>query len=920
MQTVASLAERLDMTAEEAVEKLRYMLIEVDGVESIIDDEQCDILIDCDDDPSVAERIRKEKLAAIEKKKKLDAKRAENLKKAAAKRKAKPAAKKKAAPGKAADAPSAEGESAPAAPMAELLPPAEPVAVPEEEPAAPVAELLPPKPAAPKPAVVEPAPEPEPEPEEPPKPSLTIGSAIEHDAHTVEVVRADGSQVDPSSIEEIEDPPAPVEDDEEEDVSAALTHVVGLEDEDERRRQKEGARPAVKPDPAVVAAVKRKALERQRQQLMEKERVEGTAGPSKTAKKKQRRLEKVKQTEELRRTAMANVKEMAAGGPSKKRRRRRDRDVEGDDAMESALPSFIEIEDTITVEQLANEIDVPVNELILELMDHDLMATKNQALGIDLVRAICEPKGIEVRSLIPEEEEIMAEEPDDPADLVVRPPVVTVMGHVDHGKTSLLDYIRSSDVAAGEAGGITQHIAAYEVTRPQGRIVFLDTPGHEAFTAMRARGAQATDVVVLVVAADDGVMPQTIEAIDHAKAAEVPIVVAVNKCDKEGAEPERIRQELTRFDLVDEAWGGKTIMRNVSAITGDGIDDLMEMLVLESELLELKANPKKSARGVVVESEVSQQQGSTATILVQNGTLRVGDSFLCGTTSGRVRTMINSRGKALTEAPPATPVVVTGFETLPEAGDQFIVVADERMARNIAAKRAGVLKAKQSGGMRQLTLEDLQARLASGEANELNVVLKADVQGSVDVLSSSLQKLGNEEVRVKVVRAAAGGVNEGDVLLASASEAIIIGFNVVANPRAAKLAEQEGIEIRTYRVIYEAIQEVQKALEGMLEAEKRQVITGHAEVRRIFKSSAVGTIAGCSVRDGEMTRNSKARLLRDEVVVYEGSISSLKREREDARTVATGFECGITLENFDDVKEGDVIETFRIEEVARTLV
>ena len=912
MQTVARLAERLDMTAEEAVEKLRYMLFEVEGVETEIDDEQCDMLIDCDDDPAVADRIRSEKLAEIDKKEKLAKKRVENLKKATAKRKATAAAKKKpAAKKKAASEPDAEEAEAPAAPIAELLPPAEPVV---EAPPAPIAELLPPKPVV-APVVEKPKKEPKKEPE---KPAFTIGSAIEHDEHAVEVVRADGSQVDATEIDTIEEPPE-VEEEEIVEVSPALSEALSAEEEEERRRQKDAARPTVKPDPAVVAAVKRKALERQRQQLQEKERTEGSSGPSKTAKKKQRRLEKVKQDEELRKSAKATVKEMASGAPVKKRRRRRDRDVEGEDGIEEGFPSWIEIEDTITVEQLAVEIDMPVNEIILELMDHDLMATKNQSLSIDLVRALCEPKGIEVRSAIPEEEEFLAEEPDDPADLVSRPPVITVMGHVDHGKTSLLDYIRSSDVAAGEAGGITQHIAAYDVTRPQGRIVFLDTPGHEAFTAMRARGAQATDVVVLVVAADDGVMPQTIEAIDHAKAAEVPIVVAINKCDKDNAEPERIRQELTRFDLVDEAWGGTTIMRNISATNGDGIDDLMEMLVLESELLELKANPKKRARGVVVESEVSMQQGSTATILVQNGTLRVGDVFLCGNTTCRVRSMNDSRGKSVQEAGPATPVVVTGFEALPEAGDQFAVVTDERAARNIASRRAAHQRAKQSGGMRQLTLEDLQAKLASGETNELNVIIKADVQGSVDVLSSSLQKLGNEEVRVKVIRAAAGGVNEGDVILASASEAIIIGFNVVANPRAGKLAEQEGIDIRTYRVIYEAIEEIRKALEGMLESEKKQVVTGHAEVRRIFKSSAIGTIAGCSVRDGEMTRNSKARLLRDEVVVYEGTISSLKRERDDAKTVATGFECGITLENYDDVKEGDVIETFRIEEVARTL-
>jgi translation initiation factor IF-2 len=436
---------------------------------------------------------------------------------------------------------------------------------------------------------------------------------------------------------------------------------------------------------------------------------------------------------------------------------------------------------------------------------------------------------------------------------------------------------------------------------------------------MRARGAQSTDVVVLVVAADDGVMPQTREAIDHARAAEVPIVVAINKCDKPDAQPDRIRQELSQLDLLCEEWGGKTIMKEVSAKTGQGVDELMEHLALETEMLELRANPDKAARGVVVESEISRGQGPVAWVLVQEGTLRQGDVYLAGKAFGRVRAMLNYRGEMIEEAGPATPVVVTGFSEPPDAGDPFIAMQDERIARGIATKRADLARHRQDRAMRRVTLEDFHDRLQAGEKHELNVVIKADVQGSVDVFGSSLSKIGNEEVSVRVVHAGVGSINESDVLLASASDAVIIGFHVTANARVQKMAEQEGVEVRTYRVIYEAIEDVRQALEGLLEPETREVVTGHAEVRQLFRSSAVGTIAGSYVTDGQIERNSRVRVVRDGTVVHEGRIGSLRRGKEDARSLQSGFECGITLDNFDDVKEGDVLEAFRMESVAKTL-
>lgn len=943
MQTVSSLAERLDMTAEEAVEKLRYMLFDVDGVESVISDEECDLLIDVDDDDSVAEEVREKKLQEQEKAKKRNERLRNAAKKAAAKRKEKAAAKKKspakkkkaAAKPKAEILPEEEGEkkeeaAEEPAPAAEILPGEDAAAV-AEQPVleeAPAAEILPSEEEAPKEEVEE-------KPDEPPKPSITIGRAIERDKGGVQVVRADGRAVEAPEAEIIEEESAEPATEEEDEDDSLVAEAERREEEELRRQSRH--KPQVTPDPAVVAEVKRKALERMQEKMKRKQQRAGAAAPEgvhpsapakvparpgrtgKTARKRQKKAERARQEEDRRREAAAAVREIQAGGAGKKRRKKRDRDEIGD-GLDAAYvsPTVIEVDESISVEDLAQQIDVETNELILDLMDLNVLANKNQMLDIGLVRQVAEPRGFEVRSAIPEEEEVLQEEPDNPEDLKHRAPVITVMGHVDHGKTTLLDRIRSANVAEGEVGGITQHIAAYEAMVGDGRVVFLDTPGHEAFTQMRARGAQCTDVVVLVVAADDGIMPQTVEAIDHAKAAEVPIVVAVNKCDKPDAQPDRIRQELTRFDLLSEEWGGKTIVKDISAKSGEGVDELMELLALEAELLELKANPNKPARGVVVESEISRGQGPVAWVLVQSGTLKIGDIYVAGKAHGRVRAMMNSRGENLDTAGPSTPVLVMGFSEPPDAGDHFAVVPDERVARAISAKRSDIEKQK-SGQVKHITLEDFHERMKAGERAELNVLLKADVQGSVDVLSSSLGKLGNEEVSVSIVHSGVGGINESDVLLASASDAVVIGFHVTANPRAQKLAEQEGVDIHTYQVIYEAIDEVRKALEGMLKPESREVVTGHAEIRQVFRSSAIGNIAGCYVLDGEINRGGRIRVVRNDVIAYDGAIGTLRRAKDDVRDVQTGFECGIKIENYDDIQEGDILEGYRIESVAKTL-
>ncbi len=580
----------------------------------------------------------------------------------------------------------------------------------------------------------------------------------------------------------------------------------------------------------------------------------------------------------------------------------------------------ITVDGVMTVDELAKALKMKAGALILELMQMDIMATKNQPLDVGVIEKIAEKYGYDVQEAASLEDLVEEEEEEEvPENLKPRAPVVTVMGHVDHGKTALLDAIRKTNVMEEEAGGITQHIGAYDVALDSGHVVFLDTPGHEAFTAMRAHGANVTDVVVLVVAADDGVMPQTVEAVNHARAANVPIVVAINKIDKPEANINQVKQQLANLDLLPEDWGGKTITVTVSAKTKEGLTNLLEMLLLEAELLELSANPDKPARGIVLEAKLDRGRGPVATVLVQSGTLRVGDSFVAGKQYGRVRAMLDDKGRNLTEAGPSVPVEVLGFAGVPQAGDPFVTMKDEKKARQIADSRSLKQRQKEMMQQRRVTLEDLYEQIQAGEIRELNIVLKGDVQGSVTALQDSLLKLPTDNVKLNVIHSGVGAINESDVILASASNALLIGFNVRPDAKAGDLAEKEGVDYRLYRVIYDVIDDVRAAMEGLLEPERKEVFLGRAEVVQTFKVSSIGTVAGCRVADGEIVANQRVRLVRDGIVVYDGKIASLKRYKEFAQKAPAGTECGIGLENFNDVKVGDVIECYRIEEIARTL-
>ena len=576
--------------------------------------------------------------------------------------------------------------------------------------------------------------------------------------------------------------------------------------------------------------------------------------------------------------------------------------------------------ETITVRDLTERIGKPAGEIIKKLMLLGIMATINQELDFDTASLVASEFGVTLEMKLDKtaEDALSAENVEDSEEeLVTRPPVVTIMGHVDHGKTSLLDYIRKAKVAAGEAGGITQHIGAYIAKVGDRQITFLDTPGHEAFTAMRARGTQATDIAILVVAADDGVMPQTIESINHAKAAKCPIIVAINKIDKPGADPDAVKQELTRYELVPEEWGGDTIMVNVSAKTGEGIDDLLENVLLLADMLELKANPNRKARGVIIEAKLDHSRGAVATALVQNGTLHVGDMVVAGNAYGRIRAMVSSRGERVKHATPSTPVEIIGFGGVPEAGDEFMAVADEKLARQVVEERAAKARASMVKNSSASTLEDLYSKLEQGEVKDLNIIIKADVQGSVEAVRQSLEKLSNAEVRVRTIHSGVGAITENDVMLAGIDGAIIIGFNVRPDAKAREAANRDGIDIRYYRVIYQAIEDMEKAMKGLLSPEFRENVIGHAEVRNVFKITGVGIVAGSYVTDGKLQRNAQVRLLRDNVVVYEGKLSSLQRFKDAVKEVADGYECGVCLENYTDIKEGDVIECFVMEEIPR---
>jgi len=578
----------------------------------------------------------------------------------------------------------------------------------------------------------------------------------------------------------------------------------------------------------------------------------------------------------------------------------------------------IKIDESITVSGLASKMNVRPAELIKKMMMSGILLTINQRVATDVASVVAGEFGYDVE-VVPLYGAVEEEVEDDKSKLIHRAPIVTIMGHVDHGKTSLMDAIRLSNVVASEAGGITQHIGAYKVKTPGGEIVFLDTPGHEAFTAMRARGAQVTDIVVLVVAADDGVMPQTIEAIDHARAANVPIIVAVNKIDMPAANVQKVKQELSNQNLQPEAWGGKTITVEVSAKKRIGIEKLLELILLQAEIMELKANPKRPALGVIVEAKISSKQGPVATVLIKTGTIKIGDYFVAGTSYGKVRAMHNAQGKRLFEAGPSTPVEIMGFQFAPQSGDKFFVVNDEKAARNISEIRQQSRRDEKLSRRKHLTLEDFHKNRISGKAKELALILKADVRGSVEVLRDSLEKLSTADVALKIIHAGIGGINDSDVILAAASDAVIIGFNVRSETTALALAQREEVEIKTYRIIYEAINDIKAAMEGLLDPDKKEVYVGRARVLKTFKVAKVGTIAGCLVIDGKISRTGGARLLRDNAIIYEGKLSSLKRFKDDIKEVEKGFECGTMLENFGDIKEGDVIESFAIELVKRKL-
>jgi len=583
------------------------------------------------------------------------------------------------------------------------------------------------------------------------------------------------------------------------------------------------------------------------------------------------------------------------------------------------IKRVIRVAEVIMVSDLAKRMGVKATEVIKKLMELGAVVNINQAIDADMASLVASEFNYEVEKVSPEREDLLEKKEDAPEELKPRPPVVTIMGHVDHGKTLLLDAIRKTNVVEGEAGGITQHIGAYNVQVDHGEVVFIDTPGHEAFTAMRARGAQVTDIVVLVVAADDGVMPQTVEAINHARAANVPIIAAINKIDKSNANVDKVKRELADHELIPEEWGGKTIVAEVSAKEGTGIQELLELILIQAEILELNANPDKLARGTIIEAGLDRGRGVVATVLVQEGTLRVGDSFVTGMNYGRIRAIADDRGQKIEQAGPSMPVEVVGFTGLPMAGEPFIVLEDERIAKQIGVYRQAKKREKDLIRSSKVSLEDLYARIQEGEVRELNTVVKADTQGSMEAVCSALEKLSTDSVTVNIVHGGIGGISETDVNLAVASNAIILGFNVRPILKAMQLGEQEGVDIRSYSVIYDAISDIQKAMEGLLKPTFREKILGRAEVRATFNIPKVGTVAGSYVIDGKMVRGGQIRLIRDDVVVYEGRIASLKRFKDDVRDVQQGYECGIGIENFNDIKEQDVIESYEYEEVAPTL-
>ncbi len=634
------------------------------------------------------------------------------------------------------------------------------------------------------------------------------------------------------------------------------------------------------------------------------------------------KLDELASSHENRKTAVSQSKQKISKKNTRQqygRKRARESEAERLKRIEQQRKKAqlkILVPDEISVNELARRMKVNVAQVVAKLMSMGVMASASQNIDFDTAYLVGEEFSVKVERevILTIEERLIDDTADDEKSLMPRDPVVVVMGHVDHGKTSLLDAIRNTNVVSGEAGGITQHIGAYKVQAAGRQITFLDTPGHAAFTQMRARGAAVTDIAILVVAADDGIMPQTIEAINHAKAANIPIIVAINKIDKDGADPERVKQELTEYELVPEEWGGDTICVPVSAIKGQGIDTLLEMVLLVAEMNQYKANPNRLAKGAVIEAYLDKGRGPVSTLLVQNGTLKSGDIVIAGSSVGKIRAMTNDRHMRITEAGPSTPVEVIGLAEVPQAGDSFFVVEDERLAKELAEQRRAEDKMKNQSQY-TVSLDDLFSRIQEGNVKDLNIIVKADVQGSVEAVKSSLEKISNDEVRVRVIHSAAGAINESDVMLASASNAIIVGFNIRPENAARVSAEKNDVEIRLYNIIYDCIEEIEAAMKGMLAPKFKEVVLGYAEVRQVFKASGVGTIAGCYVKEGKIIRNAKVRLLRDNAVIFTGALSSLKRFKDDAKEVLENFECGVTIENYNDIKEGDIIEAYEMQEI-----
>jgi translation initiation factor IF-2 len=755
----------------------------------------------------------------------------------------------------------------------------------------------------------------------------TILKATEKAVEEVAQIESEKQTQEPTTQETADD--ASDTKDEKEKISlipkAKGLKVIGKMDLDEKKRKVPAKTDDSKPKSETEGATD-DAAKKKRKPRIRKKKADGAVEETPEVKKKKRvrrfEVDEREVKEAIRKTLMSMDEMSASGRANVRKRKRKEREALEEKKLEekSLAGKVLKVNEYISVSELANLMNVPVSDVITKCIELGLMVSINQRLDIETITLVADEFEFDIELQEEYTSDAVEDIEDEQGELQSRSPVVTIMGHVDHGKTSLLDYIRRTNVVAGESGGITQHIGAYKVELDNERsITFLDTPGHEAFTAMRARGAQLTDIVVLVVAADDAVMPQTIEAINHAQAAGVPIVVAINKIDKPGANPERLKQQLADRNILIEEWGGKYQAVEISAKLGTKVEQLMEKILLEAEILDLKANPERLARGVVVESELDKGKGITGTILVQKGTLRIGDPFIAGIYQGKVRAMFDERGNKVTEAPPATPVLVLGFEGPPQAGDSFVVVESERVAREIGIKRQQLKREQDQKQIHHLTLDEVAKQISIGGVKELPLIVKGDVDGSVEALADSLLKLSTEEVVIKVIHKGVGGISESDVLLADASRAIIIGFHVRPNLNARKLAEKQHVDIRLYSVIYNAINEVRSALEGLLSPIISEEVTATLEVRDIFKVPKFGTVAGCYVLEGKIARNNKIRLIREGIVIFDGDIGTLKRFKDDVREVDSGYECGLNIQNYNDVKVSDIIESYKLIETKKTL-